>query len=285
MEEVYGGAIDRPEATDYIDDEIVGAVDGVLPLEIKWKTKADNQGNSQMCTTFATYHVGRILNEIEHQMELKGKPEKGWELQGEFGTRIKGGDYVQTALKSIVKNGLICENGTYQIEGYASVKKDNLRQRLAQGFPIITSMDVTSTNMKKAKLGIWGGKDGKVVTGHAIALVGYCEGYYWALNSYGPDWGVYKDGTFKIDEKDIQEVNTCYLLYDHKDIAMIFRDVSNKAPFAKEIQWALDKGLAKGYDNETIPNAVDRFFMPEKPITRAEAIALFYRYDQYINNR
>lgn len=49
---------------------------------------------------------------------------------------------------------------------------------------------------------------------------------------------------------------------------MIFRDVSEQSPMAKNIKRMLELNLMKGYGDQ--PNAVDRLFMPEKPVSRAE---------------
>jgi hypothetical protein len=277
-DEMPKGAIDMPDERDYFASHILGSVDGALPEEVKFKVEADNQGKSVKCTCYSTYHVGRILNELEHNRKLEGLPDVGWELQKKFGTHSKQGDYVQTAVKSVKKNGIHCKDKTFGILGYARIKNDEIKKRLAQGFPIITSSNVTKTNFKKAKHeGIWGGDDGDMVAGHAFALIGYEAGYVWALNSYGPDWGYYGDGTFKIREKDLRHLGSKYILYDEKDIQHIFRDVTSSSPFAKEIEWALEEELMKGYESESLPSE-KRFFKPEQSITRAEMAAVLYRF-------
>jgi hypothetical protein len=277
--------IDKPDIRDFAAEYLVGIDSTVPPIEVKLMTKADNQGKTAHCTTYATYHVARILNEIEHNMKgnyLKGKPEEGWKLQLQFGTGSEeDGDYVQTAIKSIVKNGLICEDGAYQIDSYARVLPSDINYYIAKGYPIITSSGVTTTNFKSktfiANKGVWSGIDGEVVGGHAWAIIGFKNGYKWALNSWGDDWGFFKDGTFLVKDEDIKNIDTCYILYDHRDMAMIFKDVSDKAPHAEDIKWCLDKGITLGYNSETITNPADRLFMPTQAITRAEMCSIIRR--------
>jgi len=294
MEElIHRRDIDKPDERDYRAEHLLGAVEGTTPpIELKMMTKADDQGNTNHCTTYGTYHVGRILNEIERQMHndyLHGKPEEGWKLQLAYGTGSEeDGDYVQTALKSIVKNGLICNEGTFTIDKYARIMHKDIRYYIAKGYPIITSADVTKTNFKSLTFahnkGVWSGIDGPVVGGHCFAIIGFKEGYLWALNSWGDDWGYFKDGTFLIKDSDIEKLNSCYILHDHKDIAMIFRDVSDKSPHAEGIKWCLEHKIALGYDADKIPNPAERFFMPEKPISRAEMCTMLHRYYKYGNS-
>lgn len=272
------GALDRPDDKDYYAEHILGYDEGNLPEKIKLKTKADDQGKSVKCTCYASYHAGRILDEIEHNRPLEGLPDVGWEFQKKFGTYNSLGDYVQTALKSIVKNGLHCKDKIYGKIGYAKIKKENIKYWLAKGYPIVTSTAVTKTNYKKAKYeGVWTGIDGEIVNGHAIALIGYEDKYIWALNSFGEKWGFYEDGTFKIPENKTDDLQSCYIIYDEKDVQYIFRDVTNESPFAKSIQWALETELMKGYDSETLP-AEKRFFKPEQPVTRGELAEILYRF-------
>ena len=278
------GALDRPDPRDYWASHILGVEEIELPDKVKMWTKADDQDNSVKCTCYSSYHVAQILNEIEHRKEIDGLPDKGWELQKKLGTYSSKGDYVQTALNSIVKNGFHSTDKIFKIEGYARIQANDVKYWLAQGYPVVTSAPVTKTNFKKAKYeGTWSGLDGDRVTGHAFALIGYEDDYVWALNSYGDNWGYFHDGTFKILLKDLTQLGSCYIIYDTKDVEYIFRDVTTESPFAKEIKWGLENELMKGYDSENLPPE-DRFFKPENPLTRAEFIAVLNRfYNKYFN--
>lgn len=267
------GAIDMPDERDYQAEHILGKDDAPLPEKVKFLTRAHNQGRSVKCTAYSTYHVGQILNEIEHNTQVNSLPDAGWELQKKFGTYSKEGDYVQTALKSIVRNGLKTLEGFFPIDGYAKIEKKDIDYWLAKGFPIITSSFVTASNFKKAKHdGIWGGNDGPHRTGHAFALIGYEPFYKLALNSYGEDWGKFKNGTFLIREEDVSHLNTCYILYDRQDMKYLFKDLTSNSWAYDDVKWAKDNGLVKGYDDNT--------FRPDAPITRAEAISLLKKYDE-----
>lgn len=273
-DDVPTGALNVPDKRDYFAEHIVGIEDKPLPDNVLMYTIPNNQGNSVKCTTYSTYSAAAILNEIEHKKTLNDLPEKGWDLQTKLGTYTKQGDYVQTALKSIVKFGLHTEEGLYEIEGYAQVKPEDLKYWLSSGFPIVTSATVTKTNFKKAKYdGIWSGIDGDRVTGHAFALIGYEPHYFIALNSYGDTWGKFGNGTFKIKEEDVKHLDTSYILYDKQDAEKLFKDVTSASPCYEAIKWAKDNRIVKGYTDDT--------FRPAQPITRAEMVQVLYNYHKF----
>lgn len=105
---------------------------------------------------------------------------------------------------------------------------------------------------------------------HCYCLVGYHDGIqsFIAKNSYGPKWGKKKDGTFDVPYTDFGKLFSKYIIYDKQDFPMIFKDVSENSPFAEAIKYVRDTGLMKGYG--TAENPLERLFMPEKPVTRAE---------------
>ena len=72
--------------------------------------------------------------------------------------------------------------------------------------------------------GVWTGLDGERVGGHAFVLTGYKPFYKIASNSYGDTWGKFNDGTFLIKNEDVEDLGTCYILYDHKDLKYIFKE-------------------------------------------------------------
>jgi len=178
---------------------------------------------------------------------------------------------------------MLPDGGKLLIDGYAKAEKTDLKYWLAKGYPIVTSFGVTKTNYKSAKTtGIWTGIDGTVVGGHAIALIGYEPGFYIALNSYGTKWGKYKNGTFKIKETDVKSIGTCYIVHDHKDIEMIFKDFSTESPFKEEVLWALDNGIVTGMGDSSDPK--ERLLKPSEPLTRLQAILLMYRFAKLFYN-
>lgn len=265
--EFFGGCLDIPDKRDYSATQILGDNSTILPEEVRLDLIEGNQAaiadTKVACTCFSSYHAAKIANQKEHG-ELDAYFEKGWEKQKEFGTYSVKGDSLQTALKSLKKNGLITsDNKVYPIQGYAVVNKDEVMSYLARGFAIVTMADVTKTNFVKAKTeGIWGGKDGERTTGHAFVLTGYNKDYYIASNSYGMSWGFYQDGTFRIKKEDISLLGSCYVVYDTTDGAAIFKDVTTLSPMADAIFWAKNQKVMNGYG--------DGSFRPDNPLTRAE---------------
>jgi hypothetical protein len=271
------GSFNKPDPDEKMAEHILGATITNTPDTYIMNSKASNQGGSVHCTTYGTYHVGQILNEIEHSNEIASFPEKGWTLQQEFGTYNNKGDYVQTALKSIVKNGLQTVGGkVYPFTGYAQVKKEEINSWLAKGYPVVTSSPVTKTNFVKARDGgIFGGIDGEIVAGHAFAIIGYKPGYKVALNSYGSTWGKFGNGTFLIEDKDVTDLETCYILYDAKDLDYLFNDVTSESWAYEAVKFLKDNKIVKGYP--------DGNFLPNNPITRAECSQMIFNAIKFLN--
>lgn len=270
------GAKDLPDKRDYIAEQILGIDDIPLPDEVRLELDEGDQGTSVMCTCFSAYHAAQVANEMEHNTSLDPLFDKGWELQGKFGTHTPAGDYVQTALKSIVKNGLITSDGVYMIDGYSQIDNTDINYWLAQGHAIVTFAPVTKTNFKKAKYdGVWSGLDGDKVGGHAFILSGYKPFYKIASNSYGSDWGKFNDGTFLIKNEDVKDLGTSYILYDRRDLKFIFKDVTEESPFAEAIRSMKDEGIMNGYEDGT--------FGPNRPITRAEQAQVIQNLIKFFN--
>ena len=282
--------IDRPDSRDFIAEFILGVTEGNLPDAVHWDTKALNQGAQSetrvACTCYTAYHLAKIAEEIEKMKEQEMNPIKGWEVQKLLGTSNAQGDYVQSALRAIVDTGVYKVDGnTIDIDRYAKIDKSAMKYWLAKGFAVYTSSVVTKTNFAKAKKnGTWTGKDGTVVSGHAWAITGYdsTAKEYTALNSYGPKWGHFKDGTFRVDEDKIGDVNTCYILYKSKDIQMIFKDFSEESVWAKQVQWALENGIITGVGESDDPK--ERLLKPNEPLTRLQAILVMYRFAKLFYN-
>ena len=266
-----GGAIDMPDLRDYQAEHILGVDDKDIPEKMRLDIDEGDQGDSTMCTCYATYHVAQVANELEHKSKLEPNFYQGWELQKKFGTYNKQGDYVQTALNSLKKHGfLTVNNGVFPIEGYARINQNEIRDWISKKYAIVTSGPVTSTNFKKAKYdGVWTGLDGDRVGGHAFTIIGYEPGYIIVSNSYGSTWGFYKDGTFKIADKDIKALGTCYIIYDKKDLKYLYKDVTDKSPHYESIKWCKEQGLMHGYQ--------DGRFGPNDPLTRAQFAEVMYR--------
>lgn len=279
-----GGAIDMPDSRDHLAEQVLGSLENtILPERVLLSLLEGNQAAQSAtkvaCTCFASYHVAEIANELESGAEITPDFITGWNKQGEFGTRIKEGDYVQTALKSVVKNGLILKDGTVKkIKGYALIDKADIKSWLARGFAIVTSSVVTHTNFANAKkTGKWTGADGPNVGGHAFCLVGYEPGFIRASNSYGPNWGFFKDGTFLIPDALLKDLGSCYVLYDEKDMENVeyyFKDVTDRSPMAEEIKFCKDTGIMTGYQ--------DGRFGPNDMLTRAQAAVLVKRIVEYL---
>jgi hypothetical protein len=286
MKEFYGGLIPSKDDRDFRAEHILGAISATeaeLPKEVRLHTEANNQGASSAtkvaCTCFATYNVATILNELEHKFKILQRPSDGWTEQKKFGTHTANGDSLNTAFKSIIKNGLLNDQPPYKITGFARVNNEEIKAYLAKGIPVITYGPVSKTNFVEAKKsGLYIPYDkNPTITYHAFAIVGYYDDVYLCMNSYGKDWGVFKNGTFELKQKNIKQIGTKYILFDEVELKNIFRDVSENSPYAKAIQYCLEQGLMKGDKSESVEDPKERFFRPQANITRGELAEILYR--------
>lgn len=275
-DEVPIDAFDCPDVRDYKAELILGDTEIEIPEIIRHEFKEGNQGANEKtkvaCTHYAGAHCLQYANEQEHKRAIMPDFFIGWDLQKAYGTYSAQGDLVQTALKSFKDNGLHdIERNVYLVEGYAKIKKDMIDYWLARGFNIYTSTLTTDVNYKKAKHeGIWGGIEGTVKGGHAICITGKEPEYKIVSNSYGPEWGFFDDGTFKIKEEDVKHINTCYIIYDKIDMEYIFKDVvDNGSESSNAIKWCKEQGLLQGYQ--------DGRFGPTDPLTREQYALTLYR--------
>lgn len=284
-DEVPSGAIDKPDERLFQAEHMLGDIfEGELPKKVSLlKTKASDQGGTSRCTAYALTHVHEILNALEHREEFKFSPEEQWRNQLKYpGTAKEGvGDYLTSALKALRKYGLMRNGKKHEIINYARVVNDPLtiKKYLAAGYPLFTGAPVTNSNFRKAKHeGVWSGIDGEVVNGHAFAIVAYethsLGTEYAALNSYGPTWGKFGDGTFIIKEKDLGDLFTIYVVFDASDLRHIFKDVTEKSPMSEAIELCLKEGLIRGYGDEVDPK--NREFRPNNGLSRAEAAQLIW---------
>lgn len=249
----FGALPASPDKRDYRAEEVLGDAQIELPKEHRiGRINYKNQGRSVACTAFAAHHVLELMNEKEHNKNIESDPMKGWERQKKLGTHIPGvGDYIVTALKSVVKNGMSnTENKKYPVSGYALVSRgwdldpDKIKRFLARGYALETSCKVTKTNFKNAKkTGFLTGNKDRAVAFHAFCLTGYTERGFVAANSYGPTWGAFNNGEFIIPYSELKHLSTMYAIYDEKDIQ----------PIPEWGQSAVDKCIKLGWKDWTNP--------------------------------
>lgn len=260
------GAFDVPDVNDFQAEHLFG-VDVDMPDSMMLNpTPCHNQGKSWHCTAYALTHAEEIQNTLEHGQTIQLDPEEQWANQkanrGNPAYMETEGDSLQNALQVFIKKGLVNKNNpnvavpVFQATGYAAIKKtaDDIKHWIASGFPVYTGWNI-----------------------HCFVIVGYNNGtqLFTAKNSFGSKWGKKGDGTFEISYSDVSKLFTPYILYDKKDLAMIFKDVSTASPQAEDIKFVLEKGLMRGYGAEEDPK--QRLFRPNQPITRAEMATVLRR--------
>jgi hypothetical protein len=268
------GAFDNPDSRDFRSVHIFGEPQVVLPAQVILNCVPSHDQKSTMhCTAYGLTHCVEIINTIEHSMQVNADPEEQWANQKLDNPQPEQmeqkGDSLQNALRSLLKHGLNnkvvdVKIDKFLIEGYARIPNDieSCKKWLYSGMPIYTG----SGN-------------------HCYCLVGYddAEQAFIAKNSYGPNWGKKGDGTFLIKYEEFSKLFSKYIIYDKKDLVMIFKDVSVKSPHAEEIKFCLEHGFMRGYGDEEKPQ--DRLFGPERPVTRAELAIVVTRLYQSLFNQ
>lgn len=260
----FKGAYESPDDRDYIASHILGDPDIELPTSVNLdNVPSHSQGKTMHCTAYGVSHIVEIMNTKEFNKPALVDPEEQWANQkydkGGNESMEDRGDSLRHALDVYIQKGLNNKSSeipipTYNADTYASVLKtaQDMKKWLARGFPVYTG----SIN-------------------HAFCVVGYddTKKVFIAKNSFGAEWGKKKNGTFEINYDDVtSKLFTPYVIFDKKDIPMIFQDVSESSPMADDIKFCLDKGLVKGYGSD--PDPKKRLFKPDQPVTRAEMASM-----------
>jgi hypothetical protein len=263
------GAFDAPDDRDFSAEHILGAEPVPLPDYVNLNiVPSHDQKRTFHCTSYGLTHVVEILNTLEHNMQIELDPEEQWRHQKHppDGAQVQPpaiedvGDSLQHALRIFMHFGLENHGNNvnvpvFKAEGYAAIQKTlaDYRRWLALGFPVYSG---------------W--------LGHCFAIVGYDDKRKQLIckNSYGATWGGKADGTFEIDYFDIPRLFTGYIIYDLKDLMHIFKDVTDKSPFAEAIKFCRDQKFVNGYGEGTDPT--QKLFMPDKAISRAELCQILF---------
>ena len=280
----HNGALWKKDERDYLVEDILGAEEwetSPLPLKFFHDIAEYNQNEQKetyfACTCYGAYHATKASYELAKKVNVELDVLTGFRKQKDFGTFQEGvGDWLRTAFDSVIKNGVLKTDGSkIEIAGYASIgngqsiDKRKLKYYLSNNFGIVTSF-VTKKDYDYKTSGYLAPTTGQVNGGHAVSIAGYEDGYFICRNSYGSKWGKFKNGTFRILEKDLFLLQGIYVLYPKQKINMIFDDVSENSPHAEDIQWAKDKGLMTGENGK---------FHPDRPLSRRELAIVLRRYD------
>lgn len=281
LEQELGGAIWEEDDRDYLIEDILGADEVYnFPQSFEIPIEEENQGalkeTHYACTCYSAYHAVQATLAIVNALDKKLNPLEGFRKQKTYGTFKEGvGDYVRTALKSIIDNGVIKEDGTkVEIEGYAligrgkDISHDKLKHFIAKGYGLITTYNLRKTDDYK-KSGYLTPSKGAVVGGHAVAITGYTKDYVIIANSYGNNWGKFKNGTFRVKFEDLFQLMGIYILYPKQQINMIYPDFAENAPFAEEVKLMKELGIVTG--------TAEGRLEPHRPLTRLEGVIMMSR--------
>jgi len=268
------GATDLPDERDYKVEHILGAAPSDLPESVNLlNVPAKDQKKTMHCTAYGLTHVLEILNTIEHALQIQLDAEEQWKNQLTYPATAKEevGDSLQSAIKSLKKFGLFTskiktEDGKLRIQSYGLSNKnpEELKGWLSKSLPFYTGCQTDQWAAAKTTgiLNITG-----TGGGHAFVIVGYNKNGFIGLNSWGAKWGKFGNGTFIIPFDQSIKLFSCYLIYDEKEVTHLFKDVTSASWAYNAIKTCLENSIMNGYGEGA---AIDRFFMPNQFVTRAE---------------
>jgi hypothetical protein len=250
--DIYGGAMDEPDERDFLAGSVADVkLKPIpwLPKIVRFDRNAVTlytQKGTNSCTAQAaanclemTYwnlykkkiHVGVLDHDSEGTMgmwkyQLRVHPKTGSE---------DGGDFTRSAFRALVhrsENGGIPVDGglneNVRISAFAKIERDAdvFRQWIYAGHAIAVSGDVLRSSvgnsnwyMAKKEGYLAFPKDWKKVGGHAVCiLTGYDfsngNAYFTGAQSYGDDYGVFGDGTFRIRAEEIENLHqSCWVCF------------------------------------------------------------------------
>jgi len=123
---------------------------------------------------------------------------------------------------------------------------ENIKKSLSEKRPVVIAMEIYDSFMTpspNATKGLWEGKKGKLVSRHAITVIGYDEtkygGAFEIINSWGTYWG--NEGFMWLKYKDFAEVT--YEAYEMADFETGTPN-TNKSDLAGSFEVILDNGTS-----------------------------------------
>lgn len=275
-----GGAIWEEDKRDYLIEDIVGAGEYTYPESFVIDVVESNQNEQKetyyACTCYSTYHAVQGMRAIVKELDVL----LGFRKQKTYGTYKEGvGDYVRTAFRSVIDNGVLLKDGTkVEIQGYALVgnggtEREKIKHYISQGNALVTTYDLYKGDSSRTS-GYLEPMTTAKVGGHAVAITGYTKDYVIISNSYSDNWGKWKDGTFRLKWEHLHLLKGIYILYLN-NTPMLFDDVSEASPHANSIKFVKEKGLMTGSDGK---------FRPEENLTRRELSIVLERFYNLIKN-
>lgn len=288
MNKELPGCIWEPDDRDFKVEDILGSEDySNLPESFVMEIEENNQGalkeTAYACTCYSTYNALQASIEFARRINVELDALRGFRKQKEYGTFREGfGDELRTAFKAVIDSGVYKEDGeTLGVAGYALlgyghlIDPDRIRFYLSKGLGLVTSFDIRK-NLDYKTSGYLKLTQESIVGGHAVAIIGYENGYFILANSYSDRWGRWRNGTFRVKEEDLNVLKGIYVLYPKPQVNMLYKDISEQSPHYDEIKLCKDLEIMTGYDNGT--------FQPDVPITRREVAIVAARLYKKLSN-
>lgn len=179
-----------------------------------------NQGKTNRCTAYAVsmavnIHVIKETKKFHYTVD----PNAVWDKQKNIHPKTaseKNGDFVKSALRGVVKNGVVIDtNDEFPIEvkpeKFVQIDKnvETFKQILYEGHDIVTGSSVRWPFCNKTH--VWNKIRNN--SGHCFIITGYDDDKkcFLAMNSWGK-WGEKHSGRFYVRYEDVPFLFTPYIL-------------------------------------------------------------------------
>lgn len=219
-----------------------------------------NQWTCGSCTAFGTTIAHEIMNNKEHWEEIQLNAQYLFDTyQVPNWASCANGDYILNAVKAIVANWSLAigTSEVYKVDSFVRIydrQTMSLKSYIAKWFPVIIGMNVMTTEATAtwwtAWLSVWDKNTGEWIRDPKSGWHCMCVAWYdddkqhfivaqsW-WSSFGDNGIVY----IPYDKMEKYQYNSTYILYDSKDIKMLYKDVSENAWYVEHVKWAVDHGF------------------------------------------
>lgn len=205
--QAYSSALTLPpeyaEATDFAAEEAIKLDYSVkLPDSFslgKWIYKTSNQWSLWSCTSMWTTHATQILNVKKKWVEpttsniLTPDWKDLWAKMWHSTTKYDGGDYVENAVKTALKQGIktVEKWELVKFDAYATQSRNGvdadltlMKRYLYAGCPIVRCIRWDSKMWNEMTTGEVKTVPSNPTWWHCIALVGWDKWWFWFINSW-----------------------------------------------------------------------------------------------------
>lgn len=165
-----------------------------------------DQGKTSRCTAYGLTHAVEIEITKKKKVQAYINAEALWSLQLNTGATEKYGDALQNAIRSSKLGMYDFSTKTTYKPKVSQILKSDLKKAVQDRDCTVYTGILADWPTCTAD---WVWRDTGRGGGHAICIIDYKDGFYWALNSWYK-YGIKGTGVFKIREEDAKHLFTAF---------------------------------------------------------------------------